>query len=243
MMLRRIRTALGFLTVLPASPREYRETDLGNAVMVFPLVGLVYALLTWGSLQLLGKWFAAPVAAWLTVFATGALNGWIHWDGFADMADGLGSRDKGKSLAIMKDSRLGAFGGIALCFLILGKTLLLAKPGGFGLAVCCAVFTLSRWGMAVLIYTQPSVSQGLLQVFQGTNRTAGLISSSLLTLAVLWFSGLLSLILLAATCIALIGAGLTARRRFGGITGDVLGAANELIELTCLFILNIKGVY
>ena len=121
MVFRDLRVAIGFLTIFPVGPDQLQPEDLGNSVKFFPAVGAVFGLITWGLLQLFSKIFTTNIAAWLTVFIGAAVNGYIHWDGFADTADGLGSRDPQKSLTIMKDSRVGSFGVIALVFLILGK--------------------------------------------------------------------------------------------------------------------------
>lgn len=241
-MLRSIRVAVGFLTVLPLSPRQFREDDLGNSVRFFPLVGAIYAVLTWGLLNLLTRVLSPWVASWLTVFALAALNGWIHWDGFADTADGMGAREPQKRLAIMKDSRLGAFGVIALAFLIIGKVVLLVNLMGLNFLSFLPVFVLSRWVMAMQIYTQPSVSQGLLKAFRISHRNLNIIVNSGLMLIAVWFGRPVSFALLGASYLTFLGMSRMAAKRLGGITGDILGASNELTEIVCLLILSIGRV-
>lgn len=239
-MLRAFRAATGFLTILPVSPKDLKPVDLGDAVKFFPLVGAILGAIIWGLWRLLEWIFPASIAAWLTVFSGAALTGYIHWDGWADTADGLGGKDPQKSLLIMKDSRLGAFGAIALNFLILGKVLAIPKLMAMGIYTSMSLFTLSRWGMAFQIYTQPSVSKGLLQSFQVTRKYRDLGIATLIMAIIIACGWPYSLILLAMTLIVLPVMNWAIKKRFTGVTGDILGAGNELIELIGLLLLNIK---
>lgn len=244
MTFRDLRVAFGFLTIFPVNPKELKPVDLGNAVKFFPVVGAIYGLIIWGLLQFFSKIFTVNIAAWLTVFAGATLNGYIHWDGFADTADGLGSHDPQKSLIIMKDSRLGAFGAIALNFLILGKIFTISKLMVAGLFTSMSIFTLSRWFMAFQIYTQASVSKGLLQNFQIKRKYFDLGIATIIMAMVIsagWLAdGWQNLILLAVTLLLLPCLNWFIKKRFTGITGDILGAGNELVELICLLLLNVK---
>jgi adenosylcobinamide-GDP ribazoletransferase len=239
-MIRSFRVAVGFLTRLPVNPREFKPTDLGDAVRFFPLVGIFYGFLTWGLFQLGTRFMTVGIAAWFTVFSSAFFNGCIHWDGFADTADGLGGRDPEQSRAIMKDSRLGAFGAMALIFLIIGKIYALQGLSSYPVTVFVAIAVLSRWGMACQIYTQPSVSKGLLKAFQPKNIKLDFCLATVLTMVIISFAGLLCLLFSAVVLATLVIGNYFIRKRFGGITGDILGAGNELMELICWLILNIK---
>ncbi len=238
--IRALRTAVGFLTVLPVSPRRAEAADFGRAVGFFPVAGLFFGLLFWVGLHGLGRIMPLTVAAWLTVFASAWLNGAIHWDGFADTADGLGGGSPERRLAIMKDSRLGAFGGMALNCLILGKILMLPQLFDQPLPLLVLVPVVSRWGMACFLTTQPSVSQGLLRIFQIPNQTAVLVTATVLMLLAALWAGPRSVIILLVAVVALGALAPWIRRRFGGITGDILGATNEILELLGWLALLIK---
>lgn len=239
-MLRSLRVAIGFLTILPVSPKDLKPIDLGDSVKYFPLVGTLLGGIIWGLWWLFGRIFPESIAAWLTIFGGAALTGFIHWDGWADTADGLGGKDPQKSLMIMKDSRLGAFGAIAISFLILGKVLMTPKLMATGIYTSLSLFTLSRWVMAFQIYTQPSVSQGLLQSFQITRKYLDLGIATGIMAIVIVFGWPYSLIILAATLVILPVMNWAIKQKFTGITGDILGAGNELVELIGLLMLNIK---
>lgn len=239
-MFRSLRVAIGFLTVLPISPGNVKPDDLGGSVKFYPLVGTLLGAMSWGFWLLFSRIFGEGIAAWLTVFSGAALTGFIHWDGWADVADGLGGKDPQKSLTIMKDSRLGAFGAIALFFLILGKILMLPKLMATGIYTSLGLFTLSRWVMACQIFTQPSVSQGLLKNFPVKRKYYNLGIATVIMCSVIGCGWPYSLIMLAATLFILPMINWAVKKRFGGITGDTLGAVNELVELTGLLMLNIK---
>jgi adenosylcobinamide-GDP ribazoletransferase len=239
-MFKTLRIAVGFLTILPVSPKQVGSEDLGRAVALFPLVGIIYAVIAWGALRLFSYIFSIEVASFLTVFLLIILNGAIHVDGFIDCCDGLGGRTREQRLAIMKDSRIGAFGVIAFGFLLLGKFVLFKLIVNQPLSVFIALFSISRWAMAFQIYTQPSVSQGLLKSFQIEKRSLGFfVASGLVLLLSFWpFPG--GLILVGLTLMILYLIYLIIKRKFGGITGDILGATNELIELIGLLFFNMK---
>ncbi len=239
-MFKSFRVATGFLTILPVSPKQIGSADMGKAVALFPLVGVIYAIAAWGSLRLFSHVFSGTIAAWLTVFLITVLNGAIHMDGFADTMDGLGGRTPEQSRAIMKDSRMGAFGGITLIFLITGKIILLKSLTNISLEVLIGVFSISRWAMAFQLYTQPSVSEGLLKSFAVEKKVSGIVITSLLTVLLGIWAFPIGLILMGLTGATLLVINPLVKRKFGGITGDLLGAANELIELICLLILNVK---
>jgi adenosylcobinamide-GDP ribazoletransferase len=239
-MFKTLRTAVGFLTILPVSPKRLEPVNMGRAVALFPLVGLIYAVTAWGGLKLFSQIFSIEVASFLTVFLLIILNGGIHIDGFIDCFDGLGGRTPEQRRAIMKDSRIGAFGGVALGFLLIGKVVLLKSMQGRPLDLFIMLFGVSRWAMAFQIYTQTSVSEGILKGFLIEKSRSGLvIASGLILLAGFWTFPT-GLILIGLTLLTLILFNFSVKRKFGGITGDILGATNELVELICLFFLNIK---
>ena len=239
-MFKSLRIAIGFLTILPVSPLKIDSAAMGRAVAFFPLVGVIYAVVAWGSLRLFNYLFSETIAAWLTVCLITVLNGAIHWDGIIDTADGLGGSTPEQNRALMKDSRMGAFGGISLGFLIIGKILSLKTLADQPLTIFIPLFSISRWAMAFQIYTQTSVSEGLLKGFKVDNPQAGLMIASVLTLLLGFWSFPSGIFMMGLTLLSLFLINPLIKWKFGGITGDILGAINELIELICLLFLNIR---
>ena len=228
------RLALTFLTRLPAGRIADPVPSLAEARWAFPLVGLVVGGLGWaaqhGSLALgLGALASAFVALGIMALATGAL----HHDGLADFADGVGGgRDRDHRLEIMRDSRIGSYGVLALLFAItLSGTSLGAFTGGAPLALVLTIGMSSRLAMLVVLdLLPPARSDGLGHLASGPSVAAW--GPGLALIVLLGLTGGLSawLILPGVAIAALLIAGL-AQRRLGGQTGDVLGAVQVSSEV------------
>jgi adenosylcobinamide-GDP ribazoletransferase len=227
--------ALGFLTILPV-PARRPWPGLGPALPYFPLVGLLVGVallaadLSLGSLLGNHGRAAALVAVWA------ALTGGLHLEGVADAADGLlASRSAPERLEIMRDPAAGAFGVIAVGLVLLLKFgLLLDLPGAS--ASLAAVPLAARYAvlppMALFPYARP---EGLGQGLAGPARRAALLNG-LPTVGAVYLlagpAGLAGLSLALAGGLMLAG---FARRRVGGLTGDVCGAIIEAAEVSTLF--------
>jgi adenosylcobinamide-GDP ribazoletransferase len=233
--------ALTFLTKLPWPWRGPADSGaLARAMFWFPWVGLILGLLFGGAWGYLHRLWPDAAAAGLLLALTVGLTGGLHLDGLADTADGLGgSRTPAESLRIMKDSRVGAFGVISLIVVLLVKfSLFLSVAAVPGAARALILFpVLSRWGMVLLAYLAPYARpEGGL----GQAMTAGVsprilggasLSAGVLSLVILGTPGLL--LFAAAGALVWLGS-LYFQHRLGGITGDVLGAANEILEILVL---------
>jgi adenosylcobinamide-GDP ribazoletransferase len=241
--------ALMFLTRIPVG-RSYvfRSEDLPRAVLYFPIVGLIIGLV--GALVLFcAQPFVPPVVAVLlcmgaTVTATGAL----HEDGLADSADGLvGGLEPRRRLEIMKDSRLGSYGAVALWFSLTAKLFLLTAlmEKGVFLAVCALVVAhaLGRVATVTLLFGYQYVRNNESKAGPFGNAVAlkdlsiALLAPILLSFALLGSKAVLTLIVAAASTWA---AGNFFQKKIGGITGDCLGAANQLVELACYLSLVVR---
>ena len=254
--LRHYLLAVQFFTRLPVTGRLAAWVGFSPALLNacsahFPGVGalvgawaaLVFAALWWA---LAGTGLAALVAAAASTAATLVLTGGFHEDGLADVADGLGgSLQRARALEIMKDSRIGAFGAMALVLALLAKVVLLAQLAGHGLAVVLwalgAAHVLSRgwplWAMRRLPYVgdaEHAKSKPLAEHVSARALAAGALWCAL-ALAAAWAGGALSAAALLAACAASgVGAAWMAwrlARRLQGFTGDGLGALQQLAEL------------
>ena len=227
-----MRAALAFLTVLgPASPPDAR------AVVWFPAVGAALG----GALGLLwtqGDELWAPVlVAALVVAADLALTGLLHLDGLADSADGLLPHlDRDRRLAVMAEPAVGAFGAgaVATVLLVRFSALAAAEPS---IAVLAAVWCASRTTMAVATATVPYARDGGLAAgFRGAGPVPVLVVAALLVGA----TALADPGRVAAAVVGTLAAGAAvvalARRRVGGFTGDVLGAAGLVGETVGLVV-------
>lgn len=246
---RDLRLSLGFLTRLPVAP-PMDAGSMAAAMRVFPLAGALVGLLS-GLVIVVTAWLGLPpLAAALAGIGAGlALTGALHEDGLADMADGLGGRDRDDSLAIMRDSRIGSYGVLALVLIVGLKAsalaALLAAGGGRWpavLAVMVAAGALSRAVLPVLLHALPPARGDGLSVLAGTPSASSASIAAILAWAVSGLSllphslvlGLIGLPLAAATGVLFVG--LLASRRLGGQTGDVVGAAQAIAETLCLLL-------
>ena len=222
-----MRLAFQFLTVLPVGRPEPRP--LGEAAWCFPLVGLAVG----GSVAL--AFLAAraaglpPVLAGFVAVGAGvALTGGLHEDGLADTADGLGVRDPRRALEAMRDPRSGAFGTLALALTAPMRALALAAAGP---VAALAAHALSRGAMAgAMAWTPPARSDGLAAGAGPTSAIAPLLLAAGIGILLGWQS-------VPAAALAALAASWWAAKRFGGHTGDTLGATQQATELAALLAL------
>jgi adenosylcobinamide-GDP ribazoletransferase len=234
--------ALSFLTILPVGkyfPSE--EKELARSMAFYPLVGLVIGLILSLGYHLLSFLFPRPLVLWLTIGLLAFLTRGLHLDGLADTIDGLASGGtREKILEVMRDSRIGAFGVISIVLLIGAKYLALdqiSNPYIPHSLISMAV--MGRSSMVLVCYRSPYArpNEGLGKPFTenlGLFETA--ISSVLAFGIVLLFMGLKGILIFLGTGLFSIGYRFFFIKRLGGVTGDILGAANELTELLCILI-------
>lgn len=237
-MLRGFLTALGFLTRVPVPFVKVDDRTLGRALMFFPVVGGAVGVLLAATASA-GQSFGSPmVAAFFVVVVWTLLTGALHLDGLADTFDGLagGRGDKERALEIMRDSRIGTHGAVALVLVLLGKTLvvadLIAKDGGGSLwVVPMAARATVVPAMAWFRYARP---EGLGKDMKRNASAEAVAVSQAFMLAGLWFAGTEHWPAVAAAYGATLLTALVLSRKLGGLTGDIYGALIELSELAGL---------
>ncbi|MGA2341998.1 MAG: adenosylcobinamide-GDP ribazoletransferase [Steroidobacteraceae bacterium] len=148
-------TAAQFLTRLPTPVvRDFDSSSLSQSVRYFPLVGILVGLINVGVWWVSNRWLPASVSIGIMLAASAAVTGALHEDGFADACDGFGGGSTpDRVLAIMKDSRIGAYGAIGV-FLMLGLkwTALAALPLTVLPLIVVAAHAMSRWCSVALIW-------------------------------------------------------------------------------------------
>lgn len=222
-----MRQAFRFLTVLPVGRPEPRP--LGGAAWCFPLVGLaVGACVALAFLATREAGLPPALAGFLAVGAGIALTGGLHEDGLADTADSLGVRDPQRALEVMRDSRTGAFGALALALTVPMRALALAAAGP---VAALAAHALSRGAMAgAMAWTPPARPDGLAAEAGPTSATAALMLAAGIGIVLGWPA-------VPAAALAAFAAAWWTARRFGGHTGDTLGAVQQVTELAVLLAL------
>lgn len=237
--LRHFFVGIMFLTRLPV-PMGLRHVEgaLARSARYFPMVGVLIGALTGAVFMLTAQVVPAPVAAGLALAAGVLITGALHEDGLADTCDGLGGgATREHALEIMRDSRIGTYGGAALVFSIGLRWAILAQftptQGLSALIVCHAI---SR-GMIppVLISADYARSRGLASsVAAGVTGAEGIVAI-LLTLAVAMIVGPVAGLGAFATAVVAGGMMLAVLvRKLGGYTGDGLGAIQQVAEIATL---------
>ena len=243
--MRRLIAAFRFLTRLPVPGPETRVEDLSGAVGWFPVVGATVGFATAGIFVLALKLWTAPLAAVLAVAFGLLLTGGFHEDGFTDAADGLGGGwTRERVLEIMKDSRIGAYGSMALWCTLTLRWAALWNLERKALWVLPLAMVWGRWSIALMLRMLPSISQGLAkEVHKGLGHGPFVLSTAILIAAnlVAWRMGLVpgwssAIVPIAAIATALAWI-LYLRHRLGGHSGDLLGAGNQLVEAAVLLAL------
>ena len=240
--------ALQFLTRLPVRLARFEPAWLNDCVRHFPLVGVVVGAAGAAVLVSASQCWPAWVAAVLALATTVALTGGFHEDGLADTFDALGGvvpRDK--ALAIMKDSRIGSYGALALGLSLLLRAALLAvlatRPMAGAVAALLASHALAR---AAAVGVIASLPYGGDAEHAKAKPLALAVAPRNLGIALAWCALLAVSLGVAGVppqrlALAGLGALLVAlamrqwlQRRLGGYTGDGLGATEQLAEIAVL---------
>ena len=230
--------ALRFFTRLPVPAWVGHSAEhLNRAARYFPAVGLLVGGLGAAVYLLAGLFWPRPVAVLLAMAATIHATGAFHEDGLSDTVDGLGGGwDKGRILEIMKDSRVGSYGVVALVLALLGKFVLLVEMADAWVpAALVAGHAVSRFASTALLATLDYVREDALS--KAKPLATRLSKGEMLAAAAFALAGVLLLPpwpALAACGLALLAtlwmAGLF-RRWLGGYTGDCLGATQQVAEI------------
>lgn len=228
--------ALQFLTICPGVARvACSERDIGRSTAWFAVVGLligaVVAALDRGAMMV----FPPLLSSVIAVVVLAAASGGLHTDGLADTADGfLSSRPRERVLEIMRDSRTGAMGVLAIgCMLLLKTTALAAVPGDWRWPVLVLMPLAGRCSMVLQLHGLPYArTGGLCSVFVAHRQRMDVALAVVVPVAVGWFlAGAVGVGAVAVAFLAVGGLARWSRNKIGGFTGDTLGAGCEVAEL------------
>ncbi len=232
-----------FLTRLPFRPGGVvGPGELADAGRVYPLIGLLVGGLAGGMLMLMSGLYLHPLACAFIGLAAGVLvTGGLHEDGLADVADGFGGgSDRDSKLRIMRDSRIGAYGVLALVFSVGIRVSILAGLPGPGLAAVSllSAAVLSRAVLPVIMVFLPLARTDGLAASAGRGSVPAMALALVIGVVLAWpLMGLTGAIVGGLGALAAAGSvGLIAQRQIGGYTGDVLGTTQQVAEITVLII-------
>jgi adenosylcobinamide-GDP ribazoletransferase len=226
-----------FLTRLPMPIQsDFREDWINRATRYFPLIGQFIGLVSAAVLLLASKLWPGWIAALLAVLTAVLLTGALHEDGLADTSDGLGGgRDATHRMAIMKDSRIGTYGVIALGFCTALKLASLTALSPW-LAACSLVAAhgVARAATVVVMHALPYAGDPASAQINTQNLPPSRNEMCIALLLACWPLFLLGnariLLGIGICAIVTLAMASTARRLIGGQRGDILGAVEQLCE-------------
>jgi adenosylcobinamide-GDP ribazoletransferase len=236
--LRPFGVAVSFLTRFPIHVENVAGVDFGRSVAWFPAVGLAFGLVVVGANALLGSWLAPELRGIVLVAIVAALSGGLHLDGLADTFDavGGGKGDRERMLSIMRDSRIGAHGAIALFLLLAAKAIAVTEVlRGNSLGVLLVWPAVGRWAVIPLIVLFPYArEEGLGAPFREHTAWVHFVAATAFMAVIVarmipthWLAAF-------ATTLPVLGLGIWMWLRLGGLTGDIYGAAVEVAETAFL---------
>ncbi len=232
--------AFQFLTLLPISRVSYQADSLSRSAKFFPVVGLVIGCGASLLHHVLTPHLDRAVVALLLLTFLVLITGGLHEDGLADTADAFGGGwNREQVLTILRDSRIGSFGALALVLSVLARFLLLSiLPVNRFTALVVAAHVLCRWTTLPLGHflrpARESEGQGA-RIAQKISPTSLLVGSLLSFAIVFYLLRRAFWIPIVAALVITVFSGLYYYRRIGGITGDCFGATNQFTEIAVYF--------
>jgi len=241
--MRTFLAAVSFLTIVPVNGKSVLP---GRAAVFFPVIGVLLGAA--GAGLFIAASFALPVslAALLTVTFWTVISGVLHEDGIADVADAMrAGRTREKMLAILKDSRIGTYGAVAIVLSLAARWQALEHvPAAHILFVCILAQAVPRAAMVALAWVSRPSGDGLGLAFTSSLTTAGALAAIAQGLAASmllgWRAGLL---IVAGAYLIVRGARAYFYKRIGGVNGDCLGATEQLLEIFILVLFASPQIY
>ncbi|MDP3791985.1 MAG: adenosylcobinamide-GDP ribazoletransferase [Candidatus Omnitrophota bacterium] len=242
----RFLIALQFLTILPVSIKgKIEDGDFGRSLVYFPVIGLLLGTLLAG-IAFISTSFPPLVGSALILIVWVVITGAIHLDGFADTCDGFyGKRSKEDILKIMRDSRIGTMGAAGIALLLLFKFAIIASIHPEDLwKILLAAAVSARWLQAFACsVSKYARDEGKAKYFVKYAKRADIFAGAVFTLILNWFlMGIKGIVLTALLSVTIFLFIQYAKRKIGGMTGDTIGAANEIAEVSallfCLILVN-----
>lgn len=240
-MLRSLKISLGFLTVFRVRVEPIPDMgEVARSAWAFPMVGALLGLILICARSLIGAHLPQVIAAILIVCLWTVLTGGLHLDGWTDCWDAVAAATTPeRRYEILKDSRMGTFGGLALILLVAVKISTLAGPD-LPLSILFLSPVIGRGAMVCAAYGIHAPAQGMGNTFvQNLDRTT-VYRAALISLAPALIAGVYGLAAVAAAYLGSLIFRRFAESRLKLVNGDVLGAMCELSEALVLVTASFK---
>ncbi len=241
-----LRLAAAFLTILPVLPAQVvGEDEVAGSLGWFPAIGFALGGMLALEELILRTFLGTELRSALLVMTLAIASGAVHLDGLADTADALSAGgDRTRALEILRDSRIGSFGAVALFFVLALKIIALSAIGGSGSERYLAIWfapAIARWAMVAASFRIDylrAAGAGAVILTGAQGRNLAIASATIaLSIAIAMSFKALAVWMVAILATALIRAFYA--RWLGGVTGDLIGAAGELIEALVLIVMSV----
>jgi adenosylcobinamide-GDP ribazoletransferase len=240
-MTAQLRLATSFLTILPVGRFSSNASDLRGSFGWFPLIGFLLGATLVCMDCFLSLITGGAMRSTLLVLVIAVVTGGLHLDGLADTADALGAGyDRQRALTILHDSRIGAFGTAAVFFVLTIKIVALASATHSRLFALYLAPGIARWSMVAVSYNFDYLRiQGAGSQLLGVRGKRNLILATVITLvAILPVPASYAARGLASGLMITLACRIFYARWLGGVTGDLVGAAGEVVEAAVLAVMN-----
>jgi adenosylcobinamide-GDP ribazoletransferase len=234
-------SAIQFLTRIPVPSQPFEADSLFRSVKYFPFVGILVGGGAAFVNLLLAPHLPRLITAFLVLLYLVLVTACFHEDALADTADGFGGGwNREQILLILRDSRIGSYGGAALVLSLVGRLLLLSSlPAAQIAQYLITAHMLCRWTTLPLSYFLPAARAQSEQDVDGQGARVAQLTSKGTLIGGTLFSFIIAILLLGSHAIAPIASaiavtwltGLYYKKRIGGVTGDCFGATNQLAEV------------
>ena len=242
---RSIQTIISFLTIIPG-PKSYINdlNTVAKAMHYFPVIGMLIGVIVGAFAYLISLYLQPLVVGFLVTSVLALMTGLHHTDALADFADGLMKRGE---IAIkrnaMRDPALGSAGVTALVLYVAGTIIALSSfhQGMKLFSSIIAAEVIAKFVMVIQAHRGNSAWEGLSSPFTAAMKDKKkIIIATTISVAVIWFSGTGYFGLMALTVSLAVAALIQyiSNQAFGGISGDVMGASNEITRLCSLMVLS-----
>lgn len=232
--------ALQFLTLFPCPKRiDYANADVGQAAIFFPVIGLIMGFILVLGNFLLDPFASAGLSSVILISLLAFMTRGLHLDGVGDTFDGLGAGgDRDRMLTVMDDSHIGVFGLVAIVLILSLKIHALESLDVDRWRALLVATILGRWAMVLLAYRSKAAKDGLGARLIDHLQTKHFLFATLITfllVAAIWRGN--GIAMMAWVAIFTTASKSYFHRRLGGVTGDTLGAIEELSETSVMVLL------
>lgn len=233
--LENVITAVGVLTIVPV---RSKPEELGKSISFFPLVGLLLGVCLVVLEYTLSYFLPTSIVRLIIIAFLIIITGGLHLDGLADTVDAVSSREKGdRALEIMKESTIGPIGASSIFIFLLAKYIALGEFFGGRLYAMLLLFPMiGRMGIVTACWMFPyAKKEGVGKAFIGNAGLKEFVIAGLISfISGFFLFGLRAVFILGFVILITVLIGKYFTKRFGGITGDILGFINEVSELVAL---------